>query len=155
MLPTPNVFKIGSGAAAGPTPLNAFDNALLASGVGNLNLVRVSSILPPHCEQDQGLVIPPGSLVPTAYASLVCDKAGQEIGAAVAIGRTKDSYGVIMEYSGYCSREQAEATVTEMVRAGFRQRGIEPVEILVRGSSIVVPEGQAACAFACVSLWYR
>ncbi len=35
-----------SGSAEGTTPLNAFDNALLAAGIGNINLVKVSSILP-------------------------------------------------------------------------------------------------------------
>src|SRR5206468_7432297 len=36
-----------AGNAEGSTPLNAFDNALLAAGIGNINLVRISSILPP------------------------------------------------------------------------------------------------------------
>ena len=35
------------GHAEGGTPLNAFDNALLAAGIGNINLVKVSSIIPP------------------------------------------------------------------------------------------------------------
>ncbi|MFO7311775.1 MAG: pyruvoyl-dependent arginine decarboxylase, partial [Bacillota bacterium] len=39
MLPTPRKFTLVSGAAEGTTPLNAFDNALLASGIGNLNLL--------------------------------------------------------------------------------------------------------------------
>ena len=36
-----------AGNAEGGTSLNAFDNALLAAGIGNINLVRISSILPP------------------------------------------------------------------------------------------------------------
>src|SRR5262249_17098555 len=39
-----------SGSAEGTTELNAFDNALLAAGIGNINLVKVSSILPPNTE---------------------------------------------------------------------------------------------------------
>jgi arginine decarboxylase len=39
-----------AGIAEGSTPLNAFDNALLAAGIGNVNLIKVSSILPPGIE---------------------------------------------------------------------------------------------------------
>ena len=35
-----------AGRAEGGTTLNAFDNALLAAGIGNINLIKVSSILP-------------------------------------------------------------------------------------------------------------
>ena len=36
-----------AGHAEGGTALNAFDNALLAAGIGNINLIKISSILPP------------------------------------------------------------------------------------------------------------
>ena len=42
----PNAVWASAGAAEGETELNAFDNALLAAQVGNLNLIRVSSVLP-------------------------------------------------------------------------------------------------------------
>ena len=36
------MFAAGTTAAAeGGTPLNAFDNALLAGGIGNVNLVKI------------------------------------------------------------------------------------------------------------------
>src|SRR5690554_8168765 len=104
MLPTPKKFKIVAAAAEGHNNLTAFDNALLAAGIGNVNLVRISSILPPSAEQDQELVLPPGSLVPTAYGSIVCDEPGMRIAAAVGIGFSADTFGVIMEYSGTCSK---------------------------------------------------
>ena len=45
-LQIPNAVWASAGAAEGDTELNAFDNALLAAQVGNLNLIRVSSVLP-------------------------------------------------------------------------------------------------------------
>ena len=33
------------GHAEGRTPLNAFDSALLAAGIGNVNLLKISSIV--------------------------------------------------------------------------------------------------------------
>src|SRR5262245_63509415 len=38
---------ITAGHAEGGTSLNAFDNALLAAGIGNINLIKVFSIIPP------------------------------------------------------------------------------------------------------------
>ena len=40
----------GAASAEGGTSLNAFDNALLAAGLGDINLVKVSSIMPPKVE---------------------------------------------------------------------------------------------------------
>ena len=41
---------ITSGRAEGPTKLNAFDNALLDAEIGDVNLIKVSSILPSGTE---------------------------------------------------------------------------------------------------------
>jgi len=42
--------SITSGRAEGPTKLNAFDNALLDANIGDINLIKVSSILPEGTE---------------------------------------------------------------------------------------------------------
>lgn len=47
MLQTPKKYFVTAGSAEGNNQLNAFDHALLKSGIGNLNLLRVTSILPP------------------------------------------------------------------------------------------------------------
>jgi len=74
-----------AGNAEGSTPLNAFDNALLAAGIGNINLIKVSSILPPGVELVALPRIKPGALVPTAYAAMTSEVPG-EVVAAAAIG---------------------------------------------------------------------
>ncbi len=50
MLPIPKKFSLVAGSAEGTSELNAFDNALLNAGIGNLNLIKVTSILPPQVE---------------------------------------------------------------------------------------------------------
>ena len=44
---TPNAYFLASGSSEGKMPLNAFDGALLNAGIGNTNLVKMSSIVPP------------------------------------------------------------------------------------------------------------
>lgn len=130
----PSKFALVVGRGEGMTPLNSFDAALLDSGIGNLNLVRVSSILPPGAEFTPGLQIPAGTLIPTAYGYITSSSCGQVIAAAVGVGiGSGDSYGVIMEYEGYCTKEEAESRVRAMVEDGFRMRRLPLKEVLVQG----------------------
>ncbi|MGI6038255.1 MAG: pyruvoyl-dependent arginine decarboxylase [Limnochordia bacterium] len=153
MLPTPKKFTLVAGSAEGPTQLNAFDNALLEAGIGNLNLLRVSSILPPNCEYVDRLDIPPGSLTPTAYGALISDQPGETIAAAVAVGiSAADSFGVIMEFSGRCSQGEAEEQVSQMVKHAFAHRQIPLQKIMVKGTEHKVEK--IGSVFAAVALWY-
>jgi len=152
MLPTPKKFFITAGSAEGKNHLNAFDNALLAGKIGNLNLVRVSSILPPGVQYCPNLEIPPGSLVPTAYGYIVSDTPGELISAAVGVGFSKDTFGVIMEYSGRCSKEEAEKATISMLEEAFETRGMK-----LEGTRIASTEHRVdkiGCALAAVPLWY-
>lgn len=153
MLPTPSKFTVVAGTAEGPSYLNAFDNALLVAGIGNLNLLRVSSILPPGAQEVPRLEIAPGSLVPTAYGTISADEPGVVIAAAVAVGLgAVDECGVIMEFSGRCSREEAAHAVETMARNALLQRHQPVTQVIVRAVEHRVQS--IACAFAAVALWY-
>lgn len=152
LLPTPKKFTLVAGAAEGATPLNAFDNALLISGIGNLNLVRVSSILPPAAQFVESLDIPPGSLTPTAYGYITSDRPGEQIAAAVGIGFTDDTFGVIMEWEGHGTAEQAEAEVRRMLEEAFRARNLRLSHMMFKSAEHRVE--RCGCAFAAVALWY-
>ncbi|MBV9547616.1 MAG: arginine decarboxylase, pyruvoyl-dependent, partial [Chloroflexi bacterium] len=128
----PNAIWASAGAAEGDTELNAFDNALLAARVGNLNLIRVSSVLP----QDAAVLaapphITPGSLVPTVYSVHVSATPGETIAAAVGIGVAHGSHGMIYESHG-TSIHEVEATVRQMIDEGFARRGLRLKEVIVR-----------------------
>jgi arginine decarboxylase len=153
MLPTPTKFALVSGTSEGASKLNAFDHALLDAGVGNCNLLKVSSILPPGAKLVEDLHIPPGSLLPIAYGSLSSDTPGELIAAAVAVGiGDPDNYGVIMEYSGRTSKDEAEKQIKRMVEEAFAKRGLPLSQIMVRAVEHKVED--TGCAFAAVALWY-
>jgi arginine decarboxylase len=155
IIKTPTTFFLASGSSEGFSLLNAFDGALLASGVGDTNLVRMSSILPPGCIElkPAPLPMPQGALVPVAYASLTSDVPGDVISAAVAIGIPKDpnKAGLIMEYSARAE----EAIVLEQVRK-MAEKGMEvrnrPIKDIMSISATfkVVTIG---AVFAAVVLW--
>jgi arginine decarboxylase len=114
-----------AGAAEGGTTLNAFDNALLAAGIGNVNLVRVSSIVPPDVDVVDLPQIKPGAIVPTAYASMTSETPGETIAAAVgyALPEDRTKAGVIMEFHGQADRLTAEQSVRAMLAEAFAVRG--------------------------------
>ncbi|HBI56248.1 MAG: arginine decarboxylase, pyruvoyl-dependent [Eubacteriales bacterium] len=152
MLPTPKKFKIVAGSAEGETLLNSFDNALLASGIGNVNLLRISSILPPESIYVPDLVLPPGSLVPTAYGYVISEKKGEKIAACVGIGFSENSFGVIMEYAAKGTREEAEEKIRQMLKNAFAVRDLALKDVKLASTEHVVE--RIGCAFAAVALWY-
>lgn len=141
-----------AGHAEGSTPLNAFDNALLAAGIGNVNLVKVSSILPPEVAVIGLPKLKPGALIPTAYAAMTSEVPGETIAAAVGYAIPDDpaKNGVIMEYHGHATRRQAEQAIRAMLEEAFRVRG-EPIREL----RVVVAEHtveRVGCAVAAIAL---
>jgi arginine decarboxylase len=155
IIKTPTKFFLVKGSSEGFSLLNAFDGALLVSGVGDTNLVRMSSILPPGCEEIKPapVPLPQGALVPTAYASLYSDVPGEVISAAVAIGIPKDTNraGLIMEYSARAEEKVVLEQVKKMAVKGMelRNRAIKDIMAISATCKIV----SIGAVFAAVVLW--
>ena len=120
----PTQYFLVSGASDGYTPLNAFDGALLQAGIGNTNIVKMSSIVPPHCQRISPILLPPGALVPAAYAAITSDVPGEIItaGVAVALPEDEDHNGLIMEYSAKGDGRKIEEIVRNMAIEGMKLR---------------------------------
>ncbi|QDG53572.1 arginine decarboxylase, pyruvoyl-dependent [Persicimonas caeni] len=149
----PTHYFIAAGHAEGYSPLNAFDQALLEAGVGDTNLVRMSSILPPSCQRIEPIDLPYGALVPVAYADMVSSNPGEWIAAAVAIGVPADPKlpGLIMEHHGVGRLDEIEAQVREMAVQGMAYRNREIQKVVSIGMEHQVDKHGAA--FAGVVLW--
>lgn len=155
IIKTPTKYFLVRGSSEGYSLLNAFDGALMASGVGDTNLVRMSSILPPGCKEmnPPPIPMPQGALVPVAYASINSDVPGEVISAAVAIGIPKDGNlaGLIMEYSAKAEESDVVAQVRIMVEKGMEMRQREIKEIMSISASCTVKT--IGASFAGVVLW--
>jgi|SRR5690554_1024718 len=154
MVRTPDKYFFAKGTSEGPTRLNSFDRALINSGIGDTNLVRLSSIVPPSSQEIEPVKLPGGALIPVAYASLTSDIPGQIISAAVAIGIPENDSlpGLIMEYSAVLEAEHVENYAREMVLEGFRYRNRKIKEI--KSTVISTQVENIATVFAGVVLWY-
>ena len=102
-----NKFKISdkmkiaivSGKDEGPTKLNAFDNALSDAGIGDVNLIKVSSMLAGNAEIVKLPKLKAGAMVNCVLSEITSDKPGDQITAviAVAIG---EELGCVVETTG-------------------------------------------------------
>jgi arginine decarboxylase len=149
----PQQYFIVSGTGVGFTPLNAFDAALGNAGVGDVNLVKVSSIVPPHCRKVEIQAIAPGTLIAIAYAAKTSTLHGEVIAAGVAVGLPEeaDRAGVIMEYSALGHRQEVEEIVREMARHALLSRSLTIKSIESCAIDVKV-ENDPAAAFAGVVL---
>ncbi len=149
----PTKYFLVAGSSEGMTNLNSFDGALLNACIGNTNLIKVSSILPPNCKNIEPIQIPYGAIVPIAYASITSQLEGEVIAAAVAVAIPEDDKkpGLIMEYSARGRREDIEEIVRNMAKHGMELRGEKIKEIKSIATQHKVTN--IGTAFAGVVLW--
>ncbi len=149
--PTSHFFSCGS--SEGTTALNSFDGALLQANIGNTNLIRVSSMIPPRCRLFEPHTLPQGALVPAAYASITSEQPGEIISAAIAAAYPKDKKqaGLVMEYASQGSKEEIEAVACRMAEEGLMMRGLEVKNI--RSIAVQHRVERIGTAFAAVVLW--
>ena len=150
---TPDAYFFAKGASEGYMPLNAFDGALRASGIGNTNLVKMSSIVPPGARLIEPVSIPYGALVPVAYASITSSLKGQTISAAVAAAFPEDRSmpGIIMEYSATGPSEEIERICCDMAVHGLGMRGLKVGRI--ESAAVSHNVESVGAVFAAVVLW--
>lgn len=157
MVKTPDIYCLVKGSAEGRTKLNAFDKALLEAGIGDTNLVRMSSILPPAAKEITvaDLKLPKGGLIPLAYGSIESTTPGQMISTAIGLGIPEDEEepGVIMEFEDHSPLDTVEAIVRQMVVDSFEYRNRNLKEIKTIGIEHKVE--RCGAVFAAAVLWYR
>lgn len=91
--------SLTKGSSEGPTKLNAFDNALLDAKIGNVNLIPVSSMLPPNTELIPMPELEPGEMTNCVLSHHYSDNPGDEIAAVIAYCQAEEM-GCVIETGG-------------------------------------------------------
>lgn len=151
---------ISSGVGVSDKGLPSFDKALLDAGVGNYNLVRLSSILPNNIKwvdvKDITDYIREGSLLPIAYSTTSTSTVGETIVSTIGVGVSdEDHVNVIMEYSTKgVTEEEALATLDEMIKEAYEVRGWKLDDIIHTSVSAKCDkQGTKVTTFACIAEW--
>lgn len=113
--------------------LQSFEEALRAAGIAHLNLVRVSSIFPPHCKivsRDAGLrKLRPGGITHCVIAESRTNEPNRLAcaGIGLAVPADPESYGYISEHHGFGLTSRKCSDLVEDMAATMlaRTKGIE------------------------------
>jgi arginine decarboxylase len=144
-------IAITSGKSEGPSKLNAFDNALLDAGIGDVNLIKVSSIIPADSEFVELPFLKPGSMTNCVLAHATSDQKGDLITAVLAVA-TSDDFGCVVEHSEVNKDpEEVKEHAIFMVKEMMKIRKMEIKEIIIEEKSHVV-EKQGSVVAAIVYL---
>jgi len=150
-LPIPRNFCLASGKSEGITELNAFDNALIAAGIGDANLIKVTSIVPPGCEfKRTPKKFLKGEFIPVVYSEKTSSLKGARIASALGVGISRDGFGVVVEAKG-ASMLEVEKDIEQKIKAAFKIRRLKIKEIRFTAQEHVVKK--CACVLAACLYW--
>ena len=126
----PKKIFLTKGKGMSKERLTSFELALREAGIASLNLITVSSILPPGCvfvTQEEGTkLLHPGQVVPVVLARSDSNTFGDLVssGVGVAIPKNKEHYGYLSEHhctgmDDYAMEEYVEDLAAEMLATTY------------------------------------
>jgi arginine decarboxylase len=105
--------------------LHSFEKALRDAGVAPFNIVKVSSIMPPHCEiiqRSEGLpCLMPGEVVFSVLARNATNEANRLVAASVgcAVPADRNNYGYLSEHHSFGEPEKKAGDYAEDLAASM------------------------------------
>ncbi|MBR6993095.1 MAG: arginine decarboxylase, pyruvoyl-dependent [Methanobrevibacter sp.] len=139
-------IAIVSGSDEGPTKLNAFDNALTDAGIGDVNLIKVSSMLAGNAEISELPKLKAGAMVNCVLSEVTSDVPGDKITAVIAVAIGTE-LGCVVETTG--KNKEADDLIEEakmMVEYMMEKRGVEIKDLIVECSTTTVSKTASVVA---------
>ncbi|MCL2687944.1 MAG: arginine decarboxylase, pyruvoyl-dependent [Methanobrevibacter sp.] len=131
---------IVSGKAEGPTKLNSFDNALLDAGIGDVNLIKVSSMLEKATELNPLPKLKAGAMVNCVLSTISSKSKGDLISSAIAIA-IGDNLGCVVENCAVNqSPDELKKEAEEMVKYMMEKRNEKINELVIEEINHIVED---------------
>ena len=139
-------IAIVSGNDEGPTKLNAFDNALAQANIGDVNLIKVSSMLGANTEIVDLPPLKTGSMINCVLSETTSDKKGDKLISTLAIAIGKN-LGCVAENSAINQNEETLINETKFMVEYMMKKRKEPIEkLIIKKSTHVVEKTGSAIA---------
>jgi arginine decarboxylase len=154
LLPIPTRFFVTSGKGINKTSeLNAFDLALLQAGIGEQNLVNVSSVLPIGIRQIDREPMPRGAITHAVLARQGGGE-GEVISAGIAYAFRADGQGgYVAEAHLHGSQKSLKEFLKWRMQEIAHFRGVELRTIRYRTEELSIPmDHYGVCVAACIFL---
>jgi arginine decarboxylase len=119
----PSKVFLTRGRGSHEEKLVSFERALREAGIAPFNLVRVSSIFPPHARlvsRESGLkLLQPGQIVFVVLSENATDEPHRLISASIGLAVPEDpaGYGYLAEHEGFGQSEKESGLFTEYLAA--------------------------------------
>lgn len=145
----PSKFFVTTGAALSDVSvLNAFDNALIKGGIGEQNLVPVSSVIPIKATRTERTVLPMGAVTHCVLARRD-STGGDEISAGIGFAMRSDGNGgYVAEAHGSCNADELRKELDDKLDAIAKARDVTLLDYEYAISNLKVPEGSNGCCIA-------
>ena len=131
-------IAIVSGKDEGPTKLNAFDNALSDAGIGDINLIKVSSMLESNTTIEKLPNLKPGAMVNCVLSTVTSDTPGDKIIAVVGVA-IGEKLGCAVETSGINrNTDDLISETEEMLLYMMNKRDVEIKDLKIEYTSTTV-----------------
>ena len=119
----PKYAFVTKGAGRGKEKLTSFEMSLRNAGIGEYNLVRVSSIMPPHCKiisKKEGLKkLSPGQIVFVVLSEASTNEPERRIASSIGIALPIDrsQHGYLSEHHSYGQSKKTSGEYAEDLAA--------------------------------------
>jgi len=149
-------ITVRTSVGTGRTPVSAFDDALHRAGVADLNLIRLSSVVPPRSDvvvSDEPLDFEHGDRLYCVYAAGHAELRGESAWAGLGWACDEDAGGLFVEHhsgSEDSVRELIQMSMADM--AARRERDFGPVHEAVIGAHC---DDRPVCALAIATFEVR
>jgi arginine decarboxylase len=141
-------IRLSTGVGHGPTTLSAFDAALFEAGIGDANLIPLSSVIPPGADVVEKEPEPGGwgDRLYVVLAEQRTETLGEEAWAGIGWVQEPDGQrrGLFVEHHGFSEaevRNQIQASLESM--QAYRPQVFGPIQSVVRGARCT---GTPVCA---------
>ena len=149
-------FITHSSAVSKTSDLNAFDKALIKAGIGEQNLVSVSSVIPIGAECIEPCEMPMGAVTHCVLAQMRGTE-GETIAAGIAYARRKDGKGgYVAEGHIHGSAESLREILSWKMDEMSKIRNVEFGDIMYATEELKIPmDNYGCCVAALVFAEYR
>lgn len=131
--------------------MNALDSAMIDADIGEINMIKVSSVLPGDIERSDEIDVDAGDFIPCVYVTAQGE--GERLTAGVAYGFRRDGgagYVAELSHEGEMDEGTFTSELEEKLLEMGRARGVKLEGIELEYSELEPGDGEFGCVIAAV-----
>jgi arginine decarboxylase len=140
-------FVVSGKGISKKSQVNAFDAALINAGLNNVNIIKVSSIIPPNSKEIEPKKIDNGAMVFTVLGENY-SYSGKEIAVGMAYGwavNGKEKIGLVVTEKQSENEKNLDVKLEEKIKEMAENRKMKLLSFKIKKISLKVPKDHYGC----------